>query len=586
MTERAKFTVQLIDKVSGDARKAKKSISDLGDAAAKTSGRFRDVNGKLREANGRFVQGAGAAKMFGVNLSGAMDVFKGNLLTMAATKLVGIGAAAVGAGYNMITFGQNSRLAFDALAKHGATGGQMFEHARELAKRFGLDVIDTTDTYRKFLALQFDPAAIDGLIRMGADLRALGADAEGVQGVFMALGQIKGKGRLQGEELLQLAERGVSTVLVQEEIGKLMGGKNTQAVQALMQKGQVNAETGLRAIENAIKRKLGESRLGEAGAKFADSTIDGMVGRFKAFGQDSAIKIFEKATAPISRALGASLDRLISFVDSPAGGVMIEQLAKSIERLAVAGAEFGGELAKKFIEADWAKIGQEISEIAQGMVAAARAAIKLAEMLGIGAGRSGKDAKPLQENRASVGGFAAAGAVVGLPFGPLGSLVGGAAGASMAMLENAGMDIGVWLSGGIKSDTAKSAAHEAGWSLGDSVSGGMMSALEIHSPSRVAMRMGEQLGAGLAIGTDKSAAWASSSGADLANASLDGMYGAQSPAFSFGDMGGGSSGGLQSLTLTQNIDGGGKDAEEIGRIAARETRREVESFFRQLAMET
>jgi hypothetical protein len=40
-----------------------------------------------------------------------------------------------------------------------------------------------------------------------------------------------------------------------------------------------------------------------------------------------------------------------------------------------------------------------------------------------------------------------------------------------------------------------------------------------------------------------------------------------------------------SVTINQNIDGGGGDAEEVGRIAARETRRELESFFRQLDME-
>ncbi|HVZ35490.1 MAG TPA: hypothetical protein VG963_23855, partial [Polyangiaceae bacterium] len=42
------------------------------------------------------------------------------------------------------------------------------------------------------------------------------------------------------------------------------------------------------------------------------------------------------------------------------------------------------------------------------------------------------------------------------------------------------------------------------------------------------------------------------------------------------------------INVTQNIkvEGAGKDAEEIGRISAREARRELEAFFRQLSMES
>jgi tape measure domain-containing protein len=591
MADRAKFTVQLIDKVSGGARSANRSVGSLLSKLSHVGKVGSSASAGLRSFRSGLDGGARSAGRFG----GALDVFKGNLLTMAATKLASVGTAAVSAGFSMVTFGQNSRLAFDSLAKHGVKGEQLFEHARELAKRFGLDVMDTTDAYKKFLSLQFDPGAIDDLIRMGADLRMLGADAEGVQGVFLALGQIKGKGKLQMEELTgQLGERGIATEIVVANVGKLLGGKDNDAVRKMIAAGKVDAVVGIKAVQMAVMQKLQESKLGEAGAKFADNTIDGMMGRFKAFGQDAGLTMFDKAAAPITKALGGALNKLISFVESPAGGVLIEKLAKSIERLAIAGAEFGGELAEKFINADWAAIGRDVVAIAQGMIAAAKAGVQLASVLGIGNGKH-DTSKPLAEDRASVMGFAAAGAATGALAGSivpgigtaLGGLAGGVAGASLAALENAGMSMGLWMSSGIESDVAKAAARDAGMTLGNSVSGGMIDALEIHSPSRVTMRMGKQLGAGLAIGMDRSSRWASQSGTDLANASLDGMYGAPSALPSFGDAGSSSAGsGPFSLNLTQHIDGSGKDAEEIGRIAARETRREVESFFRQLAMET
>lgn len=605
MAERAKFTVQLIDKVSGGARKARKSIADLGSATGKTAGQFKDASGRMRHANGRFVEGAGAAKLFGVNVGGAMDVFKGNLLTMAATKIAGIGAAAVKSTFDMVTFGQNSRMAFEQLTKHGVPAEQLFEHSRALAKRFGLDVMDTTKQYSKFLALQFDPAGADKLIRMGADLRSLGNSAEDVQGMFLALGQIKGKGRLQGEEMLQLAERGISTVLVQEEIGKLMGGKSLLEVQGLQQAGKVTADIGLQAIENAINRKLGQSSLGEAGAKFADTTIDGMIGRIKSLGQDAGLTLVDRMTAPITALAGKGLTLFEGWISSPQGAETIGKIADGLGRAA----DFAIDLSNSFGPAfastwdtmkdgaasffglfaggDGKVTGELIKSIGRGL--GVIAAVAVGTVIAFGAVAAG--ASLLAGGLWEVGTAVLDGIV-----GTLGTAVGRVISwwdTIASIFNDSGTSLVgkmFWIGGEIINGLADGIMalawmpFEAIANVGTKIADKLANVLGIHSPSRVTMRMGEQLGAGLAIGTDRSAGRASNSGADLANASLDGMYGAPASAFSFGDMGD-SAGGPVSVQITQHIDGTGSDAEEIGRIAARETRREVESFFRQLAME-
>lgn len=665
MADQANFTVRLIDKVSSPAKSAEKALGRVreangrfvkqSDAAEKaigrrrtangrfvksttsvtkatgkqvgilgrlrttlgklsrrsppsTGGRFTDKSGRLREADGRFVGsgGRGGGLLGGLGFGGgALDVLKGNLLTAAVGKMVDLATATARAGWEFATFGQNARLGFSNLTKHGAQPEQLFEHARELAKRFGLDVFDTSKQYQKFLALQFTPKAIDGLIKMGADLRALGTDAEGVQGVFTAIGQIKGKGRVQGEELLQLAERNISTAVVQEEIGKLLGGKTQADVQKLMQAGKVSADVGLKAIESTINRKLQQNRLGESGAKFADQTIDGLVGRFKAYFQSSGITAFDKAAAPITKVLGKTFDKLVAFLDSPRGADLINQIAGSIERMAAAAAEMGGDFATKFIEADWKAIGKDILDIADGLISAARAAGELAKTLGFGGPESETQAEEpkLTQDHASVLGFAAAGAATGAVVGSIipgigtvaGAAVGGLAGASLALLENVGVDAGIAVSNGLASGRVTDEAYAAGVAIGDNVDAGTRDALGIHSPSRVAMADGRQVARGLALGMRRGARDVDAANDYLVGRVGTGGFGPDSFA-SVGpqmaslnvpavDSAGGGGSNRINMPIHIEVSGASGNAEEIGRVAARETRREIESFFRQLAME-
>lgn len=604
MADQVDFTVKLIGKNPG-MDKLEKSLNRVLGAtrkfvggtkrAEKATGRFRDATGKLREANGRFVQGQGKG---GGIFGGALSILGGNLMTAAVNKTLDLAKAVGVAGSEFVTFGQNSRLAFSNLAKHGADPEKLFGHARALAVRFGLDVMDTTKQYQKFLALQFDPKQADRMIRMGADLQALGNSAEDVQGVFMALGQIKGKGRLQAEELLQLSERGVSSALVQEEIGKLMGGKSTAQVQKAMQAGAVAADVGLQAIENAINRKLGQSQVGESGAKFADKTISGMLGRFEALGQDTGLKVMDRVAAPITKVLGETLTKLVTFLESSKGKDLIDKLAVSMERMAKAAAEMGGDLMKKFIEADWKAIGEDILNIANGLIAAAKAGTELGKALGIigSSDKAGDKATEAAagppkrtEDRRSVAAYAAGGAAVGAVAGSVipgagtvaGAAVGGLVGAGMAALGNVGTDLGNAFADGLLGPSVQERAYDAGHILGEQTDAGARDALGIHSPSRVAMDAGMQVAAGMALGIRRGQR--SIDSANLAMA--DGF--ALGPKMSGLSLAAQDGGGGRAINVTVNteVNGGGKEGAELARLVAKETRREVEAVLRQLAHE-
>lgn len=592
MTDTAKFTVKLFDKVSKPARSAEKAL-----------GRFRDAAGKMRAANGRALGGGGKGGMFG-GLGGALDVFKGNLLTAAATKVAGLAADVAGATAELVTFGQNSRLAFANLSKYGAPAEAMFDHSRALAKRFGLDVIDTTKQYKKFLALQFTPKDIDGLIRMGADLRALGTDAEGVQGVFMALGQIKGKGRFQGEEMLQLAERGISTVLVQEEIGKLLGGKSTDQVQKLQQGGKITADVALKAIENAINRKLGQGKLGESGAKFADQTIEGMLGRIKSIGQDAGVSMVDRITAPVTKLISGGLGKLETFLASPAGAAAIDKIATALGHAA----EFTADLAKGFGSAFGAGFEKNIKPMMEAF-----------SLFGDGDSTAKSLGKALGEvasfSLGAVLGLAALGGAVSTLLGPVWAIGKAIVSGLIDPLAKIAADIFMWISDvvSVLGDSEKTLGDKA-WelakslmsgfangigalislpidaikSVGSSVVDALKDVLDIHSPSRVTRAIGANVARGLAVGADSQSGSVAASGERMAGAQLRGLdYGPAMSSLSRPASidGGGFGSAPITVHLTTEVNGVGGDPEEVGRIAARESRRELESFFRQLALE-
>jgi len=198
-----------------------------------------------------------------------------------AGALFGVGAAAlafktVQAG----AFGERSRKALALLTGSADEGNRAFELARNTAKDLGLDVQDVVKQFIKLRAAQFTIGETENLVKLGADLQAIGASAEQVDRAILAITQVKAKGRLQSEELLQLSEAGVSMALVFRELEK-QTGKSTSGVRKLLQAGKVSGDQGVLAIQNAILHKVGIERAGDAGRQFADETLTGMVNRLK-----------------------------------------------------------------------------------------------------------------------------------------------------------------------------------------------------------------------------------------------------------------------------------------------------------------
>ena len=130
-----------------------------------------------------------------------------------------------------------------------------------------------------------------------------GATGAELQGLVTAYGQVQAKGRLQGEELLQFQERGIS---LQEELRKMYGLSGDEFQKALS-KGRIGAE----AVEVAI------IRLTDKGGKYANGAIaqsTTLAGKFSTL-MDGIESVAKKIGEVLKPALQGILDLSIRAVD-------------------------------------------------------------------------------------------------------------------------------------------------------------------------------------------------------------------------------------------------------------------------------
>ena len=203
-------------------RKGKKGLSDLASKASQAAGKF----GKLGKAAALAAAAAGSAAFLKFSFGQAGELER---QTKSLQVLTGSLETAKGIIAELQAFG----------AVTPFTSTELIETAKRM-KAFGFETNQVVNITKRL-------ADVAG---------ATGAD---LGGIATAFGQIQSKGRLQGEELMQLQERGVALQAELREMYGLTGEEFSKA----MQKGQISAK----AAEVALVR------LTEKGGKYANGAI-------------------------------------------------------------------------------------------------------------------------------------------------------------------------------------------------------------------------------------------------------------------------------------------------------------------------
>jgi tape measure domain-containing protein len=354
------FAVRLVNQVTGPAKQVQRSMADVKksveqtrraleapaprnrrgpdlfdrQAAAARRSQARDFSReqiKLARAREReqariqtFHKGMAQQKLD--KQGGLADLATGGLGVAVGAVAIAATAAAAAVGYlaykfgdasvQAAAFGERSRLALTLLLDSAPKAATEFESMRREAQELGLGVQDTQLGFQKLLAAQFEVGKAKELIRMSADLQAVGASADQTKRAIIAISQIKNTGYLQGDELNQLREAGVSTELVYKELAKRLN-KTVPEIIKMQEKRQLDSTNVIESVLAAVRKKTNSEKAGDAGRKFATTALTGQANVLSAAVENAFLDIGDAILPGLKRLMGVIQKAFTALSENP-----------------------------------------------------------------------------------------------------------------------------------------------------------------------------------------------------------------------------------------------------------------------------
>jgi tape measure domain-containing protein len=225
--------------VAAEAKAVAAGVDDIGDAAQR-SGRHLGAFERAGRKISPVLYGIGAATKTAALYAGG---FAG---------AVGAFATFTGVKFNA-TMEQNT-VAFTQFLGNTKKAHTYLNELYKVAATTPFEFPDLVSGARRFLAFGFAAKESKQILQEVGDTAAgLGGGAEEIDRMVMAIGQMKAKGRIQTEELLQLAELGVPVFDYLSKGLKMSGDQ----LQSELRKGSVGFKEGLDAIRAGMRKDFG-----------------------------------------------------------------------------------------------------------------------------------------------------------------------------------------------------------------------------------------------------------------------------------------------------------------------------------------
>lgn len=315
-------------RLAAELAKAKAAVGDNTEEVRRLERELRRVSRATAEHRSR-VDAARAAMS-----SGAKQVlaFAAAYVSLnAAFGLVQKGLNLVRDGiYSMLQTGdqfEGMQTQLTALMGSIEGGEKATEWIKQFTRDTPLQLQDVTEAFTLLKAFGLDP--MDGTLQAITDQsEKLGGGMEKLTGISSALGQAWAKQKLQGEEILQLVERGVPVWDLLQKVT----GKNTEQLQELSSKGKLG-----RDVIRDLIAEIGKAAEGSAAANM--SRLTGIVSNLRDVAADFLDRIAN------SGAMDYVKQQLLGVADA------IDQMDKDgrLDRLAAS-------LSDAFIQAsEWLK---------------------------------------------------------------------------------------------------------------------------------------------------------------------------------------------------------------------------------------
>ncbi len=285
---------------------------------------------------------------------------------------------------NILSLGdaaESARIKLAGLFGSQEAGNRAFAELKQLARDNAQQFEAILDAATKMKAFGLDP--LDGSLQKLIDQNAkLGGSQQTLEGIILAVGQAWSKQKLQGEEILQLVERGVP---VWDLLAKATG-KNVQELQKLSEQGKLG-----RTEIKLLLDEIGRSAEGAAAKNLGllSSIVQGLRDRVKEFftlvSDSGALQFFKDRLSAIKTEIeGMARDGSLAAYAKRVSEALISvgKAAESGARFIIEHAGALVELAKAYAAIKFASFLVGMAESAQRMLAAAVAAKETAQAVG------------------------------------------------------------------------------------------------------------------------------------------------------------------------------------------------------------
>ena len=292
-------------RVAGDSVAAQKALRDLGVEAQRAGFKVTESTGKAGEAMTRMQR---RAQEMGEVATGSFTKAAGGIGKFVGAAGLGGLAVAIGkAGLGFQDFQQKSQLAFSTMLGDAGKAKTFLADILEFARDTPFSFKDLTSSAQNLVSFGVAAQRVIPIMRTLTDA-AIGA-GKGIQeidGMATVVGQISAKGRLQTEEILQLAERGVPAMAVLAN----KAGKTVMDFQKDVSAGLVDANQAIDWLVEGLAK-------GTTGVNGFTPAYEGLAKSLKESGGiaatvDSARSAFTQASSALVEQLVPSLLSLVN----------------------------------------------------------------------------------------------------------------------------------------------------------------------------------------------------------------------------------------------------------------------------------
>lgn len=219
----------------------------IGSVNVKIRGDFSQLRGDMKEAQDVVKESISG---FDLGQLGEQFTQMGAALTAGLTlPIVAAGAAIVAVAGKM----EQAEIAFAGLLGSAEKAGAFLTELKDFAAKTPFEFPDLVQASKRMLALGFEAQKIIPTLRTVGDAAAgLGAGAQGIDRITLALGQMAAKGKVSAQEMNQLAEVGIKGW----DILAKSVGKSVAEMQKLAEKGALDGAAAVDVILAGLNKQF------------------------------------------------------------------------------------------------------------------------------------------------------------------------------------------------------------------------------------------------------------------------------------------------------------------------------------------